>query len=141
MNVRRLAVLRSYLRAYVPPTQFQLREWFGNDRAEDLEEPCGFVGCAVGHACNIREFQQAGLRRSGGVGDMQGAPEFVDGDHIHHGWGAAQEFFGLPGQLETEYLFGHWRYETGEKTTPGQVADRIDDVLFAGFPTDLSPYF
>lgn len=50
-----LKVLANHLETQVDPEEFDMREWKQIRR-------CGTVACAIGHACSLPEFQEAGIK-------------------------------------------------------------------------------
>ncbi len=141
MNTERLSLLAKHLRN-VDATHFNLYSWGAVDNeAEQLdisdedelpkqvvargvqlikEGACGTTACAVGHACCVPEFQAQGLRWSANML----TPEYAG----ETSWAAVEEFFGLS-YLNAQLLFSHTKYDTGLKTTPTQVAERIEDFI------------
>lgn len=61
MNRHRLAVLLHHLRHNVKDDKFSLDEWVLFDLKVGYDISCGSMGCALGHATTIPEFQEAGL--------------------------------------------------------------------------------
>lgn len=101
------------------PTQFNIRNWVtdpdGKCAGDGAVPGCGYAGCAVGWACVLPEFVEAGLRL------VDGAPR----------WGNAppEDFFGIT-EDEFDYLFMSGMYEdcAPEDVTPKMVAERIREV-------------
>lgn len=135
LRLDRLTTLAAHLDA-VPADRFYLGTWFANRIPTDEElhhseylpdspdfQPydCGTVGCAIGHACWIPEFQAAGLRTS----ESRGAPEYqTPGGLLYQHWEAVFAFFGL-NEEQGLHLFSDSHYPDGGRTTPAQVAERI----------------
>jgi hypothetical protein len=126
MNTERLKVLADFLLT-VPSEQFNLREWRSRENDDDgssiddeeLLEDCKTTACAVGWACTIPAFKEAGLA-------FGGHHVWFEGECS---WGAVQEFFGLY-KIEATYLFSHASY-VGTRRTPEDVADRIYEMIDA----------
>ena len=121
MKKKRLRRLSAFLKT-IRPRDFDMETWrFGPD-----PEPktCGTTGCALGWACTIPEFKEAGLKMYGGC------PRYADGAGIHtDGYHAGAEFFGLT-LAQSYHLFDPSAYEDeGAFTTPADVAKRIDSML------------
>lgn len=141
MNIERLSLLAKHLRN-VDATHFNLYSWAAVDNEDEhiditdgdefpkqlvargirliTEGACGTTACAVGHACCVPEFQAQGLRWA----PEQLMPEYAG----KTSWAAVEEFFGLS-YLNAQLLFSHTRYDTGLRTTPTQVAERIEDFI------------
>lgn len=109
MNKERLLLLADKLDT-VPPDGFDLKEWTNDKLAE--ERGCGFVGCAIGWALTMPEFQSQGFV------EEDAAPSYEES----WGWDAVERFFGLI-PAESEYLFEASRYKSG--ASPSAVASRI----------------
>lgn len=113
MNVERLLKLADHL-GTVPLERFDMFSW-----------KCGTLACAVGHACSIPEFQNAGLHlhRRSGLNFSTVAPVFGDYD----GWGAVHLFFDL-NIRDADFLFSENEYPE-QARTPAGVADRIREFV------------
>lgn len=73
MNVRLLTILADFL-DQLPSDQFDLHTWLETGNLNDkavaeltvaemlAEKDCGTTACAIGWACTIPEFQEAGLK-------------------------------------------------------------------------------
>ena len=107
MNKERLTVLANHLRT-VAPENFDLSRW-----------SCGPVGCAVGHACTIPEFQAEGLRLSWA---RPHPPEYAGSSS----WPAVRAFFGLTSE-QADSLFDSEHYPP--RAGPDNVADSIDEFV------------
>jgi hypothetical protein len=119
MRQDRLDLLADFLRDEVPEDHFDLGTWrYGceNEKALLLHQ-CGAVACAVGWACTMPRFKEAGLHTN-----WTGSP--VYGGYL--GWNAVQAFFGLE-QREAYALFSTDNY--GEGASPLDVAQRIQLFL------------
>ena len=123
MNNERLKVLADFLLT-VPDEHFNLRDWrsrsaWNKDEDdssvddEELLEYCGTTACAVGWACAIPTFKEAGLAFEGGNVWFEGK----------YSWNAVQEFFGLY-RIEALHLFSAFEYIDQSKA-PEDVANRI----------------
>lgn len=123
MNAKELRKLSHYLRTEVSPRYFNLKYW--KDRPAEGEVSCGTVACAVGHGLlGIPEWRDQGfVLLTGAYNDVPKYGHLV-------GWHAVAEFFRIPDDL-AHYLFHESKYKPapGEKTSPNEVADRIDEVL------------
>lgn len=157
MNRPALQLLSEKLKTVVPADRFNLAEWFQRPVFKDIEQPCGFAGCAVGWACVMPEFNALGLRRTtleeaaeeeaAEQDVLVGSPIYTDADgEAHNGWYAVTRLFGLWGN-EADYLFLDSCYDTPtdangvpETATPLMVAARIDEVLAHGFPDNIGEY-
>jgi hypothetical protein len=139
LRLDRLTILANHLDT-VSKNRFYLGSWFCNRIPTDEElqaeydphdpsdfrtDDCGTVGCAVGHACWMPEFNAAGLRVAA-PGDFGGAPEYrpAGGATAYRHWEAVRQFFGLNG-YQSYHLFSDSHYPDGGRTTPAQVAERI----------------
>ena len=115
----RLTKLGDFL-ATVPPERFDLGNWRNKGQGgrdsdiddEALRTGCGTTGCAIGWACTIPEFKDAGL-------SYIGYPVLGDG---LRGFQAVEEFFGLS-HMEAMYLFSSRRYK--DNAGPDDVAERL----------------
>ena len=117
----RLIKLGDFL-ASVPDDKFDLENWRNNGEEgmdsdysvddEDLKTGCGTTGCAVGWACTIPEFKEAGLSYTGVTVSYGGLVC----------WAAVQEFFGLS-FMEAQYLFSNASYKAN--AGPYDVAERL----------------
>lgn len=110
MNKERLKTLANHLRT-VKPQNFDLYYW-----------SCGTTACAVGHACTIKEFQDAGLSLRNDFDPP--TPTFKEGNL---GWEAVESFFDIS-RDEAKTFFSVDEYPT-ELRTPTGVADRIEEFL------------
>jgi hypothetical protein len=124
-NVERLAILAAHLRKIhysVPldgePPLFNIGTW---------QNACGTAACAVGHACYIPQFREAGLHMQHYLPPRHAQPEPRFG--LHTGWDAASVFFGLT-HPQTTCLFDGYRYPEQEyRPTALQVAERIEKFI------------
>lgn len=91
-NIERLTVLRDFLLA-LPPEKVDLSLWSNR---------CGTLACAVGWACTIPEFNEAGLVRWQRSEDDSIAPYY----NRLHSWDAVEAFFELS-MDEASALFSH----------------------------------
>lgn len=127
MLTLRLKTLSAYLRSpHITRTNFDLGVWKYGDRSA---VQCGTVGCAIGHACDIPEFRDAGLHMCGGS-DYILTPTFGGEEQ----WPAVEKFFGLTPE-QALWLFSSYSYLTGTYTRmsfeipAAEVADRIDALV------------
>lgn len=136
MNVERLTKLAEFLEG-VPPEHFDMRIW-----GTDAE--CGTSGCAIGWACQVPEFKDAGLalvqtaRPSRmfapaiiGVTDISD-PYFSASDVI-------EDFFGLDSDTQQEFVEKTFYYTGADDEdvnyfapTPHQVAEVIRKMIELG---------
>jgi hypothetical protein len=120
MNKERLQTLATFLKK-VPSNKFDLGHWRVHVDNEDgppvtdLNE-CGTTACAIGWACSIPEFIEAGLVYK------EWGPTF-DG---HVSWGAPIEFFGISRKV-ANLLFSAHAYSANASART--VADRIETVI------------
>jgi hypothetical protein len=127
MNKERLRLLAEFLKT-VNPVKFDLCTWrspspgdwtisevLRSDKSL-LDNDCGTTGCAIGWACVIPEFIEAGL-----VYKEEG-PTF-DG---YVSWEATEAFFDIPPKVAT-LLFSSNEYPFN--TSAHVVADRIETVI------------
>lgn len=110
VNVDRLKLLADRLESH-PPEQFDIRYWH-----------CGTACCAVGLACTIPEFREAGLELIGDGKNEDYAPSFRG----MNPWLSVQAFFGLDAR-QSQWLFDRAVYGISEdrKVEPEDVAFRI----------------
>lgn len=105
MNKKRLLKLADYLET-IPSKRLDMRIW-------RIEEYCGTVACALGHACDIPSFKRYGLK----LDKRYGNPAYRKGKVTYRGVEAGAVFFGIPYD-DAAYLF-----DTAEgHKTPKQVA-------------------
>ena len=117
----RLTKLLDFL-AHVPDERFDLSHWRNNSKDDRpsyyavdddaLRTGCGTTGCAVGWACTIPEFKEAGLAYKDYTVRYDGLIGFQ----------AVQAFFGLS-FMEAMYLFSETSYKAN--ASPSDVAERI----------------
>ena len=124
----RMVFLRDWLDANVAPKprKFNLGVWARLNRALKLgmeEENCSSVGCAVGWATTIPQFQALGLTIIE-RGDGQWIPVF-EGRVVYD---AVAEFFNLPKE-HTWNLFAPDMYPSGSNTPLSEVLGRMDAYL------------
>lgn len=129
MNKRRLETLAKFLWK-VPPENFRMAQWFvgkGNPVVmlrEHLNNPhkCGTAACALGWACIIPEFAEAGLRFSDGPHKI---PIYRDLSN----YAAGAKFFGITeGQSENLFYSGRYRGPS-DSITPKMVSRRIRALI------------
>lgn len=132
MNRERLIRLRDELRAEMKKLSktrhFDMRTWFRVDEPEvgieQREVVCGTSACALGVACTIPEFRDAGLHLECRRGEYY--PKFGE----ETTYGAAEKFFDITFD-QTHFIFDPFYYRDvdGWAITPDMVADRINKVL------------
>ena len=128
MNKKRLQELANLLRQ-VPSSKFDLSSWRYTpdgvtwEKVKELQSDahlkdpeCGTTGCAVGHACAHKPFQDEGLV-------WEGTPTYEG----LYAWRATRAFFELDRE-QAEYLFDISSYAL-DKRTPEDVADRIEKFI------------
>lgn len=135
MNKRRLLTLAKYLETEVVEKHFDLSSWRDNNPTGDhLSEKCGYTACAVGHACEIPSFKQAGLKLGFDPkykDDGQLTPLFRSASKWFKAWEAVEKFFGIDFSTAA-WLFTDDYYLKGIKTTPKEVAERIRKFVQTG---------
>jgi hypothetical protein len=126
-NIYRLMVLAERLEALDAARRagkklarkFNLRTWYTTKEGQPQRlKSCGTTACAVGEACFIPEFKDAGLGLS--RSRFCGIPVFEGTDSFY----AVESFFNLS-TAAAEFLFSDVEYPRGERTTAKQVATRI----------------
>lgn len=108
--------------------KFDLTRWF-ESKGNPLDMTCGYSACAVGHACVDKRFTDMGLKLVGrrpAYRDPEGDPN--DDDSLHSNWTAVEKFFDLT-NYQAEFLFHNDSYQTGNKTGPTLVANRIEQLI------------
>ncbi len=109
---RRLTILADYLDTSVKDPSFHIIAWRRN-RIYIHESECGTIACAVGHACDIPEFQALGLH--------------YDEEPIYNGrnnWDAVADFFSLTRE-ESEILFHYGAYGRHSNVSRQEVIGRL----------------
>lgn len=112
MRTDRLTRLADYLEnevAKMPPERWDMWAW-GEERE------CGTVGCAMGHACSIPEFREAGLRLYHGI-PLFGFPS-------RSGVDAAVELFDISASA-ANHIFIPSKYPHPHAVTIPEVVARI----------------
>lgn len=99
---------------------------------------CGFVACAIGHACSIPAFRKAGLKLAAVDSKDYGFVDkdtdrtkmfgvvYQEGSYIVREYNAIAQFFDIS-SWEAEALFGPYAYK--DDITPKQVANVIRRFL------------
>lgn len=125
-NVKDLTTLRDHLLA-IHAKEWYFPAWTDN-RERDKDDYCGFVGCAGGHACMIKEFNDRGLTLV--ARDLIKMPCLTVEGSSAFSAGALQKFFGL--SLHNVWAIflpdGYDVKETNE-VTKEMVAKNIDKLL------------
>ena len=116
-GIRRLERLADYL-GTVPAEVFNLEDW-----------ECGAVFCAIGHACQIPEFQAEGLKLRYLEMDSDGVKHPFFRDKIS--WEAVKAFFEISATVAVP-LFSSSYYQNVDQTTPAEVAAKIHKYLKSG---------
>ena len=97
---------------------FDLNVWI-----TEIDSDCGFIACAIGHACMDARFNEQGLClfwREGVKTPIYNAE--------HEEWYAVHEFFDL--NPETAWpLFDPNRYPADQRRDPAAVRQRIEKLL------------
>jgi hypothetical protein len=115
MNVERLLRLADFLEE-LPEGRFDIGQW---------RNGCGTAGCALGWACSIPEFEDAGLVLEGNIiGDL--VPCFNGAG----GCSAGASFFGITYQLSC-WLFRSQSYSNSYMASVTQVVERIRELCGA----------
>lgn len=118
MDVERLTILAKFLET-VPDDKLNMLSWRNNVAKNDVEvsdedliHDCNTTACAMGWACTIPEFKEAGLTYSvhGGcvVFYMKKPNSFTEVQYT--AYEAAQKLFKLTDYNTTTYLFSPLRY-------------------------------
>lgn len=114
MNKERLLRLADHLDA-IDPIKFDLTDW-----------RCGTTACAIGHACDIPEFKEAGLKLAGVSYDSY---PYADPCFLREcGWDAVVSFFDI-NYDDAEYLFEETAYDPVDKCNPKAVSNRIREFV------------
>lgn len=143
MNTRLLKILADFLESgAVEPEKFNLGTWIDEDieaetfpelerKLKESEFSCGYTACAIGWACTLPEFKEAGLRFDLGFNvpyvESEGEP------HSGADWTAIDPLAKLF-DTTTEnitWLFLPSSYDETEENpiTPISVAERIRDLI------------
>lgn len=94
---------------------FDLSSWV--EKKSPVNNTCGFVACAVGHACFDEEFRKLGLKFDGHI------PQF-DG---YESWYAVHALFDVTHQTASN-LFGSRGYNTKVKSTVAHLPSKIREA-------------
>lgn len=127
MSRERLERLASLLDT-VKPEHFNLTGWYTGRYTATAEftpdniQGCGTTACAVGWACTIPEFRNAGLYMT-----QRNAPAF----EALEGYEAVSRFFEIDAD-KTRWLFSPVPYSIEEYKDPAAVATRIRELLDRG---------
>ena len=97
---------------YEQATPFCLLAWYA------AAPPCGYVACAVGHACLDPRINSQGLRLERESPSYRGLTQ----------WEAVDAFFGLDSR-DSNWLFSAKKYPAGGCTNALEVALRIEEFL------------
>lgn len=120
----------------VPVKQFDMSYWgmeWDPEAGETVDfapadptKECGFAGCAVGWACSIPEFIDAGFRL------FQGTPTYNPGGFVvwQH-FDAPVHFFDIT-EDQAHYLFGMSYYTGKQFKGPRYVASRLREFVREG---------
>ncbi len=119
MTVRldRLTTLANYLDT-IEEEDFYLGSWKCMKRFNNPE--CGTKACAIGHACDIPEFKEAGL-------SLRLVPDFNYKVPVYEGqenWRAVEAFFDMTDE-DTQELFYWTGYDGDIRVPPSRVAAKI----------------
>ena len=117
MNKERLLKLADYVDDNVSPLKFSMSSFFSRSvtKLDDLHS-CGTTACLAGWACNIPEFQKAGLATKV---YSQFNPYVVPSYEGSETFTAMEKFFDLT-EEQAEYLFG-------EYSDQGETIDRKNE--------------
>ena len=143
MNTHLLKILADFLDSdAVAPEKFHLSTWIDEDieaetfpelerKLKDSEIDCGYTACAIGWACTLPEFKEAGLRFDLGLNvpyvESEGEPQSVaDWTSI----APLAKLFDTTTENIT-WLFLPSSYDETEENpiTPISVAERIRDLI------------
>jgi len=136
MNIERLKTLRDVIAA-TPDEVVDLDRW-------QLTKDCGTIACILGWACEVPEFQAAGLKLVPHQGNpARWVPEY---DLMYREFRAGAKFFGLSSDT-ARLLFGQRAADldtenkrTGDVRTDREVAlDRLDHLIKHGNFNALLP--
>lgn len=116
MRTARLLRLAEHL-STVKPADFNLNIWLSTKSG-----CCSTVGCAIGHAANIPEFQEEGFYLA-----IKGTA-MIPTYRGERDWAAVCEFFQI-NQDEADFLFKSRSYEDLNDTHPLTVAARIREFV------------
>lgn len=136
MNIERLQTLANHLKTIVCE-EFDLSYWY-------KENDCGSVACAVGHGCNIPEFQNLGLRMAFDPTQTSVYFRYVPRFEDKKGFNAIEAFFEISDDM-AEWLFdaSYYLVDHASEVTPAMVVDRIQEVIAAspGVPEAFTKAF
>lgn len=143
MNVERLTILAKFLET-VQDNKLDMLSWRSNDSEKsyevfdnDLIHDCNTTACAMGWACTIPEFKEAGLSYSTILGTVvyyQKRPNSFS-ERQYTAYDAAQKFFDLKDYTTATYLFSPLRYvsiEDNREERPvhkSEVIERINKLI------------
>lgn len=143
MNTRLLKILADFLDSdAVAPEKFNLGTWIDEDieaetfpelelKLKDSEIDCGYTACAIGWACTLPEFKEAGLRFDLGLNvpyvESEGEPQSgADWTSI----APLAKLFDTTTENITWLFLPQFYDETEENPiTPKFVAERIRDLI------------
>lgn len=108
----------------IEPEAFDLEFW------KRSGPNCGTTACAIGHACTIPEFIEAGLQLHVDVQEEEETTYFVAYKNYISS-SAVMEFFGLD-YNQAMWLFYPLSYEDKDLRNPKKVATRIRKFLNDG---------
>lgn len=97
-TAEKLTLLADHLEA-IPAKAIRLEYW-----------KCGTVACAVGHACQIPEFQKMGL-------EIEPSFHFPPLYNERTGWSAVRAFFEID-NYEADFLFSIFDYNLSQLKNP-----------------------
>jgi hypothetical protein len=120
VNTERLLRLADHLEKDVPEAEFNMETW-------GVREPaCGTTCCAFGHACNISEFAEAGLRIVWKKLDVTTfATVWFDGAD---GIDAAIKFFDISSYAANDLFAPNYEGDLNNET-PVDIAERIREFV------------
>lgn len=130
MNTSRLARLADFIES-VPVDRMTTKSWRYDNSVvtfplavsdEDLVNNYPTAACAIGWACLIPEFNEAGFEWS------KVMPVYITDDYTRSGWGAVKEFFGLTNSQS--YDMFSWMAYDGE-VSGDDVARRVRKLVAA----------
>lgn len=124
MRVDLLEELANFLTDFkeTEDTKFYLASWYHASRS------CGTTACAMGWACTLPSFREAGFRLVGITSEHNLATRFHIEYGLHKNFGAVVVGLGI-GSEAAEAMFSTGYYPTHGLTTAAEVAERIRSFL------------
>lgn len=113
MYLNRLEKIHDHVRDNVRDEEFNMSVW-----------KCGAVGCAIGHAANIPEFQKLGFKLSVRDGLPESYPIFANATDF----GAVENLLDIT-RADCTYLFSFQSYEDHGEGLRTQFLERISNFI------------